>query len=255
VATWDPAVYRQFSEERSRPFDELVRRIPTAAPRRVVDLGCGSGELTLELARRWPDAEVEGIDSSPAMIADARALDGPVRFREGDAARWSDPAADVIVSNACLHWLPDHRALIGAWGVALPPDGAIAVQMPLNDRSPAHRALHGLAASPRWSPQLAGVLRPPGAVAEPEEYAAVLAGAGLWPDVWETTYLHRLTGPDPVLEWLRGTAMRPALAVLDPSETADFEAELGAALREAYPAPDGVTTLGYRRVFMIGHRG
>lgn len=247
-------MYRRFSDERSRPFDELVGRIPTAGPRRVVDLGCGGGQLTLSLAERWPGAEVEGIDSSPEMIAEARALAGPVRFREGDAATWSDPGADVIVSNACLHWVPGHRALIGAWGGALPPDGAIAVQMPLNDRSPAHRLLHELAVSPRWAPRLAGVLRPAGAVGEPGEYAAILRGAGLRPDVWETTYLHQLSGPDPVLEWMRGTAMRPALAVLDAAETEAFEAEYAAPLRDVYPARDGVTTLGFRRVFMVGHR-
>ena len=252
--TWDPGQYRKFADERGRPFEDLVRRIPTAAPGRIVDLGCGPGDLTVSLLARWPDAEVEGVDSSPEMIREAEALGSGVRFRLGDVAAWSDPGADVIVSNACLQWVPAHRELVRRWAATLPADGCIAFQMPHNADSPAHRLLRELAASPRWAARLDGVLRRYDIVGEPEEYAALLQGAGLRPDVWETTYLHPLTGSDPVLEWVRGTALRPVLGTLDPAEAAEFEAAYAGVLREAYPAPAGVTLLGYRRLFAVGHR-
>ncbi len=254
---WDPEQYGKFADERSRPFFDLVARIGAEKPHRVVDLGCGPGSLTVTLAERWPDAAVEGLDSSPEMIERAAGLGSRVEFRLADLATWTPPAdVDVIVSNAALQWVPGHGELVSAWARALPAGGWLAFQVPGNFGAASHTLLRELAASPPYAEVLGGRLRDHLTVAEPEDYAQTLLRAGLATDVWETTYLHVLTGPDPVLEWIRGTALRPVLAALDPGPAEQFQAELAAKLRAAYPADrNGVTILPFRRIFVVGRRG
>jgi trans-aconitate 2-methyltransferase len=248
---WDPAIYRRYGDERARPFLDLLARVRAAAPRRVVDLGCGSGEQTTLLAQRWPQAVVEGIDSSPEMIAAARRLEGPVAFTLGDVAEWTPPAdADVVVSNSLLQWVPTHRELLRSWAAADPTDGWLAFQVPGNFDAPSHRQLRELAGT--WG---LDVLRHHDAVDPPERYAALLLDAGLVADVWETTYLHLLSGPDPVLDWLRGTGLRPVLAALSPADGERFCAELAPRLRAVYPPGPHGTLLPFRRIFAVGHRG
>lgn len=253
---WDPEQYGRYAGERGRPFVDLISRIGAAAPRRVVDLGCGPGTLTALLAQHWPDAEIEGVDSSPEMIEQAQRLASDrLQFRLGDVADWTPgPDTDVVISNATLQWVPGHRELLRNWAAAVPCSGWLAIQVPGNFDSPAHRLLRGLADSPRWAGQLAGVLRHDDAVAEPAEYVQLLHAAGMEPDVWETTYLHALPGDDAVLEWLRGTGLRPVLAVLDEAEGAAFSAALGESLRAAYPRTELGTLYPFRRIFAVGHK-
>lgn len=251
---WDPQQYGRFADERSRPFFELVGRIGAIGPRRVVDLGCGTGELTAQLAQRWPSARVEGLDSSPEMIAAAAPADR-VTYRVGDVASWTPPEdVEVIVSNATLQWVPSHRALLPLWAEALPSGGWLAFQVPGNFDSPSHTVIRELAESPRWAASLAGILRHDDAVGRPTEYAELLLSAGLSADVWETTYVHVLTGDDPVLQWLRGTALRPVMAALPPETYARFEDELAEQLRRAYPATAVGTLFPFRRIFAVGAR-
>ncbi|MFN2562874.1 MAG: trans-aconitate 2-methyltransferase [Jatrophihabitans sp.] len=252
---WDPQQYGRFAGERSRPFFDLVERIGASAPRRVADLGCGSGELTAQLAQRWPSAQVDGIDSSPEMIAAAPPADR-VTYRVGDVSSWTPPDdVEVIVSNATLQWVPSHRELIPLWARALPTGGWIAFQVPGNFDSPSHTLLRSLAESRRWASSLTGILRHGDAVASPTEYAGLLLSAGLTADVWETTYVHVLSGDDPVLQWLRGTALRPVMAALPAASYGQFEAELADQLRQAYPATSaGQTLLPFRRIFAVGAR-
>ncbi|HZZ95858.1 MAG TPA: trans-aconitate 2-methyltransferase [Jatrophihabitantaceae bacterium] len=252
---WDPSQYGRFAVERGRPFLDLVARIGAEAPRRVVDLGCGTGELTALLAARWPDATVEGIDSSTEMIAKARALDAAVTFSLVDVATWAPPDdVDVIVSNAVLQWVPTHRVLLASWASALPAGGWLAFQVPGNFDAPAHTAMRELAESPRWADSLHDVLRHHDAVDEPSSYARLLLVEGLEVDVWESTYLHVLRGPDAVLEWLRGTGLRPVLAALSPSDGEEFSAELAARLSRAYPPGERGTLFPFRRIFAVAHR-
>jgi trans-aconitate 2-methyltransferase len=255
---WDPEQYTRYADERGRPFTDLLARVTAPAPRRVVDLGCGPGNLTARLAQRWPGAAVEGVDSSPEMIARASAAGyDRVRFRVGDVCEWAVPAdCDVLVANAVLQWVPTHRELLREWAGRLPAGGWLAFQVPGNFDSPSHTLLRELASSARWAALIGpGVLRHHDAVAEPAQYAALLLAAGLRVDVWETTYLHVLPGPDPVLEWMRGTGLRPVLAALpDPQDAARFEAEYAAALREGYPRTEHGTVLSYRRIFAVGHK-
>jgi trans-aconitate 2-methyltransferase len=251
---WDPVKYRAYDDERSRPFVDLVARIDAATPRHVVDLGCGPGTLTALLAARWPGATVEGIDSSPEMIDAATSVSG-VTFRVGDIVTWRpDSDTDVVVSNAALQWVPDHLALLQKWAAVLPTGAWLAWQVPGNFDSPSHVLMRSLAESTRWADRLSGVLRHRDGVAPPQTYASVLLDSVFSADVWETTYLHVLDGSDPVLEWLRGTGLRPILAALTPDEQAAFETEYAAALRQAYPATDHGTLFPFRRIFAVGQK-
>ena len=253
---WDPQQYTRYADERGRPFLDLVARVGASAPRRVVDVGCGPGPLTALLAERWPSAQVEGIDASPEMIDAAVRLSSPrLAFRVADAARWKPPAdVDVIISNATLQWVPDHFPIIERWAAALPSGGWLACQVPGNFGSPSHTLMRELAESARWRRVLGGVLRHEDAVGTPEQYADLLLGSGLAVDVWKTTYLHVLSGADPVLEWVRGTGLRPVLAALPPADRAAFEAEYAAALRDAYPSTELGTLFPFRRIFAVGER-
>jgi trans-aconitate 2-methyltransferase len=257
-AVWDPARYLRFAGERARPFADLTARIDADAPACVVDMGCGEGALTASLAQRWPGARVTGVDSSATMLAAAaaHALPGRVEFTAGDVRDWA-PAGpvDVVVSNAVLHWVPGHERILARWAGWLSPGGRLAVQVPGNFRAPTHALLTELCRSPRWSARLAAAAPDPDAVLEPAGYYDVLTGAGLAADVWETTYLHVLTGDDPVLAWVRSTVLRPVLALLGEDDAAELTAAYAAALREAYPMrPDGMTLLPFRRIFAVGSR-
>lgn len=258
---WDPGTYLRFAGERARPFAELLARVDADAPEVVVDLGCGDGSVTAMLARRWPGARITGVDSSPTMLAAAadHALPGRLTFVRGDLRDWRpDRPVDVLVSNAALHWVPRHAALLSGWADALAPGGWLAVQVPGNQTAPTHALLAGLIAGPRWAGRLSpgvDVALDPGAVLDPAGYLDVLTAAGLAVDAWETTYLHVLTGEDPVLHWVSGTVLRPVLARLPPADAAEFTAEYAAALRQAHPRrSDGTTVLPFRRVFVVGHR-
>jgi trans-aconitate 2-methyltransferase len=214
------------------------------------------------LIARWPHAQIEGIDSSPQMIERAGRLSTErVHFRLGDVSQWTVPVdADVITTNATLQWVPEHQDLLRTWAAQLPADGWFAMQVPGNFGEPSHRLMREMAESTQWDVKLHGVLRVHDSVAEPQDYARLLLEAGLEVDVWETTYLHVLPGPDPVLEWLRGTGLRPVLAALNEADetgetdAARFEAEFGAALRQAYPSTPFGTVLPFRRIFAVGHR-
>ena len=255
---WDPARYLRFAGERARPFADLVARVDAESPETVVDLGCGEGALTASLAQRWPGARVTGVDSSAAMLAAAaaHAVPGRVEFAAGDVRDWQpDGPVDVVVSNAVLHWVTGHDAVLTRCAGWLRPGGWLAVQVPGNFRAPTHALLAELCLSPRWASLLAAAAPRPDTVLEPAGYLDVLTAAGLSSDVWETTYLHVLSGSDPVLGWVRSTVLRPVLALLPDDEAAAFTAEYAAALRAAYPTrPDGTTLLPFRRVFAVGSR-
>jgi trans-aconitate 2-methyltransferase len=255
---WDPGQYQHFADERSRPFFDLAARVGAQDPRVVVDLGCGPGTLTATLAGRWPGAEVHGIDSSPEMIEAARALpvsDGQrLSFALGDVRDWEpDGAVDVIVSNAVLQWVPGHLSVLARWAGFLAPGGWLAFQVPGNFDQPTYAALREMSGSDRWRTLMADVPMNR-QVADPAEYLDLLAKAGLGVDAWETTYLHLLHGDDPVLDWHKGTGLRPVLAALPPDQAAAFLEEYRTRLREAYPATPYGTVFPFRRVFAVAHR-
>jgi trans-aconitate 2-methyltransferase len=255
---WDPVKYVQFGDYRDRPFFDLTGRIHADSPRNVVDLGCGPGNLTATLTRRWPGARVVGLDSSAEMLARAGAhaeTDARLSFGLADIAAWLPPAGtDVVVTNAALQWVPGHQEMLARWLGALQPGAWFAMQVPGNFNAPSHTLLRELAGSARWSGKLGGVLRGGESVGEPPEYLRIMLDAGCAADAWETTYQQVLPGPDPVLEWVSGAALRPVKAALSAADGQAFEAEYAEALRQAYPATAHGTVFPFRRIFAVAQK-
>lgn len=251
MTDWNPSAYLQYTDERSRPFTELVARVP-GSPATVVDLGCGPGHLTAVLRARWPDAHVTGVDASPAMIEQARATDPDTDYVQADLAA-DDHTADLVISNAALQWVPGHRALLTT--LADRAAQTFAFQVPGNHDAPSHRLLREVAAREPYAEVVGPVQRR--ATASPAEYLDLLARPGWTVDTWETTYTHVLHGPDPVLRWISATGAQPTLQTLaakDPALRTRFEDEFGAALRAAYPESAHGTPLAFRRVFVVATR-
>lgn len=257
MPSWDPGQYLKFADHRLRPALDLLAQIPLGDPRRVYDLGCGPGTVTRLLAERWPNARVVGIDSSADMLAKARKEAPSVAFEQADIARWSPPApADLLFTNATLHWLDDHATLLPRLAAQLTPGGVLAIQMPDNRQSPSHLLMDEAAATGPWHARLAKLRSVYGAMQSPDAYYRMLAPVARHVDLWETTYLHVLpesTGGDhPVVEWTKGTALRPYLDALEEPERAAFLAAYAARIAVAYPRqPDGRTLLPFRRIFIV----
>jgi trans-aconitate 2-methyltransferase len=255
---WDANQYLSFADHRLRPALELLARVPLASPALVYDLGCGTGNVTRLIAERWPLAQVCGLDSSKDMLAKAAAEPARVRWIEADIRNWQpDAPADLIYSNATLHWVEDHRALFPRLLAALRPGGCLAVQMPLSWDSPSHRILRETLADggPNGTALGRETLRKAAArdwvEAAPVYYELLAPRAGQI-DIWETEYLQVLEGEDAILEWVKGTTLRPILSELDENDRAHFLAEYARRLRIAYPiGKDGKTLYPFRRLFIV----
>lgn len=262
MTTWDPAQYLRHAGHRARPFTDLLARVPDLPGRSplIADLGCGPGNVTTLLATRWPTARITGYDNSAEMLDKARveyagptAGGGSLDFAHADVRTWA-PAQpyDLIISNATLQWVPGHVERFAEWIAGLAPGGTFAFQVPGNFGSPSHRLMRELAESAG----LADALRHEDAVLTTEAYLAVLADLGCEVDAWETTYVHLLQGEDPVLDWVKGTGLRPLLAALadDPGAREAFLAAYRSALREAYPRGPHGTPFPFRRVFAVARK-
>ena len=255
---WDPNQYLKFADHRLRPALELLERVPLTGPRVIYDLGCGSGHVTRLMSQRWPMAEVCGIDQSPQMLAQAAGELSPVRWVEADLYDWVPPRApDLIYSNATLQWLDGHRELLPRLMSYVCPGGCLAVQMPLSWNLPSHQLMrHTLAhAGPGATPigdaaVLTAVRRK--WVEDAEVYYDLLSPLVQRLDIWETEYLQVLTGKDAVLEWVKGTGLRPILNGLDEADRQVFLDGYRQALRDAYPQrPGGLTLYPFRRLFIV----
>lgn len=257
MSDWDPALYQRFAGERERPVFDLVARIPLDRPARIVDLGCGAGASTAVVARRWPDARILGVDSSPAMLTEARkALPGH-EFGEGDVGLWrAETPFDLVFSNAALQWIEGHRQLFPRLMTSVAPGGVLAIQMPRNFDAPSHRLMAETAAEGRWRERLASVAASrKDLVGAPEFYMRLLAPLAEPIEIWETTYLLRLPGDNPVVDWTRATGLRPYLDALEEPERPAFLADYGRRIASAYPKePDGRTLFPFRRLFIVATR-
>ena len=256
---WDANQYNKFAAERARPSADLLAQVDRGPneTREIVDLGCGPGSLTQQLAERWPAAHVVGVDSSSDMLSKARplAIPGRLEFVQADFAQWSPPEpVDFIFSNAALHWIDDHAALLKRLAGWLARGGTLAVQMPNRFDGPVQHAIDEAASDPRWVAQLQGVGLHKGSVRPIEWYARQLQDLGFTVNAWETTYVHVLPGEDPVLEWFRGSGLRPLLARLDGADQRQFSTQLAARFRALYPQRNGTTLFPMPRLFFVATR-
>ncbi len=256
MPTWSPAQYLRFADERTRPCKDLAAAIALESPRRIVDLGCGPGNSTAVLAARWPEADLTGLDSSEAMITAAR-RDAPERtWLVGDIASWAATApVDLIFSNAALHWVPDHGSVYPRLFSQLAPSGALAAQVPCNMDAPAHEAMRDVAARASFRGHFSAKVRE-WYVHPTAFYYDLLAPLAGRLDLWETSYLHILPGPAAIVEWYKGSGLRPFLDALpDEAERQRFLDDYLAAVTAAYPAQrDGKVLLPFRRLFLIAYR-
>lgn len=250
--TWDAQTYLRYGNERTRPAGELLARIPLDAPGDVVDLGCGPGNSTALLRARWPNAHLTGLDNAPGMIAAARASGTKADWLEADLENWEpDRALDVIYANAALQWVGEHKVLFPRLMKMLAKGGVLAVQMPRNYHSPSHVLLRQTIDEGPWAKTLAGT-RDQVPVLTPEDYHRILEPHVSALDIWETAYLHRLSGPDAVFRWVEGTALVPYRQRLQESMWTAFERIYKERLARAYvPETSGITMFCFRRLFIV----
>ncbi len=254
--SWSAAQYVKFEEERTRPACDLVQRIPLTSLSNGADIGCGPGNSTELLRARYPKACIVGIDSSPDMIEAARKRLPDVAFQVANIRAWR-PAAplDAILANAVLQWLPEHETLIPALIAMLKPGGALAVQMPDNLDEPSHRVMREIAGFGPWAAKLKHAAKARAERHGPDWYFRLLRVHAAHVDVWRTTYFHPLGGAPAIVEWLKGTGLRPFLDPLEKSEREAFLVRYEEAIAEAYPAEtDGTVLLPFPRLFFVATR-
>jgi trans-aconitate 2-methyltransferase len=258
MPTWDSQQYLRFADERTQPCRDLASRIAIASPRRVIDLGCGPGNSTAVLAQRWPAAQLTGLDSSPQMIETARSADPSRQWVVGDITQWTSggEAYDVVFSNAAIQWVEDHARCLPRLLKRVAPGGALAIQMPGNYDGPAHRSMRELAASASWRGRFPSRGVREWHVHDLGFYYDVLAPHAARVDLWETEYLHAMPNAQAIVEWYKGTGLRPFLdALATDGDRTEFMAEYLERIRADYPSRrDGRVLFPFRRLFMIAYR-
>ncbi|MDA1280776.1 MAG: methyltransferase domain-containing protein [Chloroflexi bacterium] len=252
---WDPSQYLKFADHRLRPAIDLLNRVDIESPSVVYDLGAGAGNVTELLARRWPDARVVGVDSSEEMLRRASERAANIEWEVGDISTWRpERPAELIFSNAALHWVAGHGKLFNELMASVAPGGVLAVQMPRNFGALSHTSITDAAMAGPWRQKLEPLLQP-APVGLPSFYIEVLSGVASSLDVWETEYMQVLTGDNPVKEWTKGTWLRPLLDALDEPERGEFEATYSELVARAYPQqPNGTTIFPFKRLFIVAKR-
>ncbi len=256
---WNPALYRRYEDERTRPAQELLARVPLTEAARVVDLGCGPGNSTELLVNRFPKAQVTGTDNSEAMLVSARERLPQARFELSDIATWAprseEEAPDLIYANASLQWVPDHHKLIPRLFDALAPGGVLAIQMPDNREEPTHRLMRALAAEAPWAEPIGDADKLRTLLLDLRGYYDLLAPIAPHVDVWHTIYQHRMADAASIVEWVRGTGLKPFVDRLSPELQASYLAEYQRRVDEAYPVrTDGKRLLAFPRMFIVAQK-
>ena len=259
MSDWNPQLYRQFEDERTRPAAELLARVPLEAPSRVVDLGCGPGNSTELLVRRFPGAQVLGIDTSESMLGSARARLPDTVFAWGDIATWAPAsdaeAPDLIYANAALQWVGDHQSLVPRLFAALAPGGVLAVQMPDNRAEPSHRHMRETAEMQPWAAPIGDVNALRSGILPLADYYDMLAPHAARVDVWHTVYQHPMASAQAIVEWVSGTGLKPFVDRLPPDLRPGYLAEYTRRIDAAYPArADGRRLLAFPRMFLVAQR-
>jgi len=254
--SWNPALYRRFEDERTRPAQDLLARVGLEQATQVVDLGCGPGNSTELLVQRFVGARVLGTDTSEAMLQSARQRLPNCEFERSDVSSWQPHTPpDLIFANAVLQWLPGHEQLIPRLFSALAPGGVLAVQMPDNLQEPSHRWMREVASAGPWSSVLADAARVRAPIPAPEAYYDWLAAGAASIDIWRTTYQHPMASPADIVDWVRATGLRPFIDPLSDAQRAGFLLEYEQRIAEAYPArADGKRLLAFPRLFIVARR-
>lgn len=252
MSDWNPEKYLLFQKQRTQPAIDLANRVRDCAPNTIVDIGCGPGNSTAVLREVFPQAEILGIASSPGMIDRAKAKHGDLNFSLCSAEDL-DGVYDLLFSNACLQWIPNHRELIPQLMEKLTEGGVLAVQMPMNREEPLYQIIRSVAAESKWDFQK--VYFETNDTLAPEEYFDILSKCAGRFEQWETVYYHALPSHEKLIDWVRETRLRPYLAVLDDSQKQLFEGEILERVKEAYrPTSSGEVILKFRRFFCVASR-
>lgn len=256
MSDWNAQQYLKFSAQRTQPSIDLAARIPLEHPQKIVDIGCGPANSTLVLQKRFPQAEILGVDSSPEMIAAAKQACPTLRFHQCDASSELPQLGsdfDVVFSNACIQWIPDHPKLLRQMMGLLKPEGILAVQIPINHKEPIHQIIQKLVAGDKWKahfpqPRIFYQLTMP-------EYYDLLGEITEHFELWETIYMHAMPSHEAIMEWYRGTGLRPYLAALSPELQREFEQDVLDGVKQAYPVQkDGSVIFPFPRLFFLGER-
>lgn len=258
MSDWNPALYARFEEERTRPAAELLARVPLATAAEVVDLGCGPGNSTELLVRRFPQARTLGIDNSQAMLASARARLPRTRFAFGDISDWTpDAPVDLLYANAALQWVPEHAALFPRLAAQLAFGGVLAVQMPDNLDEPSHRLMRETAADPRFAAHIGDADKLRSRILAVRAYYDLLVRTPgiVHVDVWHTVYYHRMADAAAIVQWLRATGLKVFVEALPPELQPLYLTEYERRIAEAYPVQaDGSRLLAFPRLFIVAQR-
>lgn len=255
---WSPAQYLKFEDERTRPARDLLAQVPLDAPALAIDMGCGPGNSTELIAERFPDARVEGMDSDANMLSAARKRLPALHFAQGDLATWlPEQKADLLYANAVFQWVPDQIAVLARLMTeGLKTGGVLAVQMPDNLTEPTHCLMEETALSGPWANRFADGAGKRPAMPRPETYLNALMPLSGKIDVWHTIYYHRLANAEAIVEWVKGTGLRPWLDVLEEEDRPAYLEAYTAAIRKAYPPlDDGRVLLRFPRLFVVATRG
>jgi len=254
VITWEPQTYLRYADIRFRAGIDLIARIPKLDYPVIYDLGCGTGHLTSILADTFPHSKVTGIDSSLEMLSEARREFPTLEWRQADITSWHPPTPPhLIYTNAALQWVPAHETLLPSLLSKLLPGGVLATQVPRHFESPSHLGLKELVMQSEWRTALEPLLLAP--IPSPDTYWRWLSPHARNLDIWETLYLQVLDGNDPVVNFMRGTALRPFLSALPENEAGKFIEAFAERMAAAYPPQaSGQTLFPFRRLFVVAQR-
>ncbi len=256
MSDWNSRQYLKFEKERTQPAKDLINRIEIENPNKILDIGCGPGNSTYELKKRWPDAQICGIDNSEDMINTAKSTYKDIDFAIVNASNQLhtiNEQYDIVFSNACIQWLPDHHKLLGEMMDLLNNDGILAIQLPMNFNEPIHQLIREVVQREKWADLISNE-REIDSLSK-EEYFDLLSDISSDFVLWETIYMHRMPSHESILEWYRGTGLRPYLNQLSEEYHEEFENDIIELIREYYPIQkNGEIIFRFPRFFFIAKK-